>query len=210
MDRFAALTGRQYHLFDYVGAPDAERVIVVMGSGAETAEETADYLTARGEKVGVIKVHLFRPFSVAHFLNALPPTVQRDRRAGSHQGAWQRRRAAVPGCGHSPQRSDDKIKRQERKNEAQTNVLSSSSSPFSQWWSAGATAFPPRSSRRRWSRASSTSCSKAAPKNHFTIGINDDVTHTSLAYDPAFSIEADETVRCVFWGLGADGTVGRQ
>jgi len=76
MDRFAALVGRQYHLFDYVGAPDAERVMVIMGSGAETAQATAEHLMAQGEKVGVVKVHLFRPFSVEHFLQALPPTVK--------------------------------------------------------------------------------------------------------------------------------------
>src|SRR5947207_8294321 len=76
MDRFAALVGRQYHLFDYVGAPDAERIMVIMGSGAETAQATAEHLMAQGEKVGVVKVHLFRPFSVEHFLQALPPTVK--------------------------------------------------------------------------------------------------------------------------------------
>ena len=76
MDRFAALVGRQYHLFDYVGAPDAERVFVLMGSGAETVQATVEHLVAQGEKVGVVKVHLFRPFSVAHFLQALPPTVK--------------------------------------------------------------------------------------------------------------------------------------
>src|SRR5205085_1656402 len=76
MDRFAALVGRQYHVFDYVGAPDAERVMVIMGSGAETAQATAEHLVAQGEKVGVVKVRLFRPFSVEHFLQALPPTVK--------------------------------------------------------------------------------------------------------------------------------------
>ena len=76
MDKFAKLIGRQYHLFDYVGAPDAERVIVVMGSGAETAGETAEYLVKQGEKVGVLKVHLYRPFSVEHFMKALPATVK--------------------------------------------------------------------------------------------------------------------------------------
>src|SRR5262249_19792434 len=76
MDRFAGLTGRHYHLFDYVGAPDAERVIVVMGSAAQTTEETVEYLVAQGEKVGLIKVHLFRPFSVEHFVQALPPTAR--------------------------------------------------------------------------------------------------------------------------------------
>jgi len=76
MQQFAALTGRSYNLFDYAGAPDAERIIVIMGSGADTVEETANYLASKGEKVGVIKVHLYRPFSVAHFINAIPATVQ--------------------------------------------------------------------------------------------------------------------------------------
>ena len=91
------LVGRQYHLFDYVGAPDAERVIVMMGSGAEAAQETVEYLNARGEKVGVLKVRLYRPFSVEHFVAALPADRQDHRRARPHQGAGRRRRAALPG-----------------------------------------------------------------------------------------------------------------
>ncbi len=76
MDKFAKLTGRQYHLFDYVGAPDAERIIVIMGSGAEAAEETVEYLIKKGEKVGLLKVRLYRPFSIDHFINALPKTYK--------------------------------------------------------------------------------------------------------------------------------------
>ena len=100
MDKFAQIVGRKYGLFDYTGAPDAERVIVMMGSGAETASETANFLTERGEKVGVLNVHLYRPFSVTHFLGALPPSVKSNRRAGSHKRARSRRRATLPGCGY--------------------------------------------------------------------------------------------------------------
>jgi len=80
MDRFAQIIGRSYHLFDYVGAPDAERVIVMMGSGAEAAQEAIEHLVPKGEKVGLVKVRLYRPFSVEHFIAALPPTVKRLRR----------------------------------------------------------------------------------------------------------------------------------
>ena len=99
MDKFAAIAGRQYHLFDYVGAPDAERVIVIMGSGAEAAQELVDWLLAKGEKVGMVKVRLFRPFSIEHFVQALPSHGQKNRGAGPHQGTRRRGRAALSGCG---------------------------------------------------------------------------------------------------------------
>ena len=108
MDRFAKVVGRAYRLFEYVGAPDAERVIVLMGSGAEAAEEAVDYLVARGEKVGVLKVRLFRPFSVRSFVDALPPTVESIARARPDQGAGRRGRAAVPGRPHGPGRDDER------------------------------------------------------------------------------------------------------
>ena len=104
MARFAALTGRRYGLFEYAGHPEAERVIVIMGSGADTVHETVDYLAARGDKVGVLKVHLFRPFSIAAFLRELPPIGSRDRGDGPHQGTGRARRAAVSGRGHRPRR----------------------------------------------------------------------------------------------------------
>jgi len=193
MDQFAALTGRAYHLFDYTGAPDAERVIVIMGSGAETAEETARVLAARGEKVGVVTVHLYRPFSIAHFVQALPPTVRtltvldRTKEAGSSG---------------EPLYLDVVAAVQE--------AAAEGSAPF---------ASTPRILGGRYGLASKeftpgmvqgvfAEMAKAKPKNHFTVGIHDDVSHTSLSYDPSFSIEGDETVRCVFFGLGADGTVG--
>ncbi len=157
MNRFASLTGRQYHLFDYVGAPDAERVIVAMGSGAETVEKTVKELVAQGEKVGVLTVHLFRPFSVATFLQALPQTTRVIAVLD---------RTKEPGSAGEPLYLD---------------VVA---------------ALHEGSETGR------------APKKHFTIGITDDVTHTSLAYDAAFTIAQPGTVQCVFWGLGSDGTVG--
>ena len=171
MDKFAKSSGRQYHLFDYVGAPDAERVIVMMGSGAEAAHETVESPDRRGEKVGVLKVRLFRPFSMEHFVAALPDHGQEHRRARPHQGAGRHRRAAVPGCGHRARRS----------------VQPAEPIQASRRSSAAATGCRRRNSRRRWSRRVFDELKKPTPKNHFTVGIIDDVTHTSLDFDPAFS-----------------------
>jgi pyruvate-ferredoxin/flavodoxin oxidoreductase len=193
MDQFAVQTGRQYHLFDYAGAPDAERVIILMGSGAETAEETARVLAAKGEKVGVLTVRLFRPFSIRHFVQALPASVRSI-------AVLDRTKEA--GASGEPLYLDVMAAIQEG--------LTDDLTPFKQ---------APRVICGRYGLSSKeftpamvcsifTELGKAHPKNHFTIGINDDVTHTSLAYDPTFSIENAQTVRCVFFGLGADGTVG--
>ena len=189
-----ASTGRPYHLFDYVGAPDAERVIVLMGSGAEAAEETVEDLVRRGEKVGVLKVRLYRPFSVEHFLAALPPTVR---------ALAVLDRTKEPGSIGEPLYLDvrDRGARGALRRPGRLRHQSARSS-------AAATACRPRNSRRPWSRQSSTSWPKTRPQNHFTVGIHDDVTHTSLDYDPAFSTEDPATVRAVFYGLGSDGTVG--
>ena len=154
-----------YHLFDYVGAPDAERVIILMGSGAETVHETVEYLNARGEKVGVLKVRLFRPFDGRGLVRALPATVE-DRRPRPHQGAGRDGRAALPGRGHGPGRGPGL-----RHLPLPAGAASSS---------AAATVSPRRSSTPPWWRESSTSCRQDRPKNHFTIGIEDDVSHTSL------------------------------
>ena len=192
MDRFAALTGRQYHLFDYVGAPDAERVIVLMGSGAETAEETARFLADRGEKVGVVNVHLFRPFSVQHFLAALPPTVRaiavldRTKEPGSAGEPLYLDVVAALAEGQQAQRRFEQL----------PTVIGGR-------YGLSSKEFTPAMVKAIFDELRSP-----APKNHFTIGIEDDLTHTSLRYDPAFSIEPAGTVRCMFWGLGADGTVG--
>ncbi len=193
MDQFAQVVGRQYHLFDYVGAPDAERVIVIMGSGAEVAQETVEYLTARGEKVGVLKVHLFRPFSVQHFAQALPTTVKKIAVLD---------RTKEPGATGEPLYMD---------------VVTAINEALTEGWATFAVA--PRIIGGRYGLASKEftpamvkavfdELLKEHPKNHFTVGINDDVTHTSLDYDPDLSTESKDTVRCLFYGLGADGTVG--
>jgi pyruvate-ferredoxin/flavodoxin oxidoreductase len=193
MDKFAKLVGRSYHLFDYVGAPDAERVIVLMGSGAETAQETVEYLTARGEKVGVLKVRLYRPFSVEHFVAALPPTVKTlvvlDR-------------TKEPGAAGEPLYVDVIT--------AVNEMMAAGKAPL---------ASAPRILGGRYGLSSkefTPAMVKAVldnagldkPKNHFTVGIEDDVTHTSLNYDSEFSTEDPRTVRALFYGLGSDGTVG--
>jgi pyruvate-ferredoxin/flavodoxin oxidoreductase len=204
MDRLAELTGRHYRLFDYVGASDAERVIVVMGSGAETAEETANFLAVRGEKVGVIKVHLFRPFSVAHFLTALPPSVRAIAVLD---------RTKEPGSAGEPLYQDVVTALHETKNEERGTMNSDSAPNFTAHPSSfivigGRYGLSSKEFTPAMVKGVFDELKKPEPKNHFTIGINDDVTHTSLAYDPSFSIESSDTVRCVFWGLGADGTVG--
>jgi pyruvate-ferredoxin/flavodoxin oxidoreductase len=193
MDKFAGLTGRQYHLFDYIGAPDAERVIVVIGSGGETATETGKYLVDRGEKVGVVWVRLYRPFSAMHFIQALPATTKIVSVLD---------RTKEPGSAGEPLYQDVVT--------AITEAMTEGYAPFEK---------APRVTGGRYGLSSKEfspamvkglfdEMSKENPKNHFTLGINDDVSLTSLDYDPDFSIEKENTVRAVFFGLGADGTVG--
>ncbi len=193
MDDFASLTGRQYQLFEYYGAPDAERVIVMMGSGAETAHETVDYLNAQGEKVGVLKVRLYRPFASQRFVESLPVTTKAIAVLD---------RTKEPGSGGEPLYLDC------------INALYEGQS--SGW---GDFAKLPKVIGGRYGLSSkefSPAMVKAVfdnladetPKNHFTVGINDDVTHTSLDYDPDFVTEPDNVVRALFYGLGSDGTVG--
>jgi len=193
MDRFAELTGRQYHLFDYAGAPDAERVVVVMASGAETAEETALYLAERGEKVGVLTVRLYRPFAVDAFLKALPATTKAIAVLD---------RTKEPGATGEPLYQDVVT--------AINEGLASGTAPF---------AAAPRIIGGRYGLSSKEftpamvkaifeELARDKMRNHFTVGINDDVTFTSLEYDPTFSIASEGTKRCVFFGLGSDGTVG--
>ena len=193
MDRFAKLVGRQYHLFDYVGAPDAERVVVLMGSGAEAAHETVEYLTKKGEKVGVVKVRLYRPFSAQDFVAALPASVKAIAVLD---------RTKEPGATGEPLYEDVVT--------AINEMLVEGKAPFGS---------APRIVGGRYGLSSKEftpamikavfdNLGAATPRNHFTIGINEDVTHTSLDYDPAFSIEPDDVVRAMFYGLGSDGTVG--
>ena len=191
MDTFARLTGRPYHLFDYAGAPDAERVIVVIGSGAETVQATVDHLIERGEKVAVVKVRLFRPFSVEHFLHVLPPTVKVIATLD---------RTKEPGSVGEPLNLDvtaaiDEGWR-EHAGEALPRIIGGR-------YGLSSKEFTPAMAKGIFDEM----C-KAEPKRRFTVGIHDDVTTTSLDYDPTFSTELAETVRCLFWGLGSDGTVG--
>jgi len=190
MDKFAAQTGRAYHLFDYYGAPDAERVIVVMGSGAEVAEEAVDLLNKQGEKLGMVKVRLYRPFDASAFLAALPSTVKSIAVLD---------RTKEPGSLGEPLYQD-----------IVTVLAENADLPF---------AVKPTVIGGRYGLSSKEftpamvkgifdELAKPSPKNHFTIGINDDVTFTSLDYDPAFSTEDPKTVRALFYGLGSDGTVG--
>ena len=184
MEALARRTGRRYRLFDYAGAPDAERVVILMGSGAETAAETVRHLAARGERVGAVKVCLYRPFSAAHLIAALPPTVRsiavldRTKEPGSlGEPLYLDVTAAVAESGLG------------------VRVVGGR-------YGLASKEFTPA-----MVKAVLDELRRPAPRNHFTIGIRDDVTHTSLDWDAAFSLEAPETVRAVFYGLGSDGTV---
>ncbi len=192
MDRFAGLTGRSYKLCDYTGAPDAERVVVLMGSGAGAAEETVAALNKRGEKVGLLKLRLFRPFPADTFLAALPKTV----RAVSVLD-----RTKEPGSPGEPLYMDivtafAELPARERSARVWPRVTGGR-------YGLSSKEFTPA-----MVKAVFDEMNKETPKNHFTIGIHDDVTHTSLAYDASFSTEAPSTVRAIFYGLGSDGTVG--
>ena len=193
MDEFAKLTGRQYKLFDYVGAADAERVIIVMGSGADTTEETVKYMVDKGEKVGMITVYLYRPFSMEHLMKALPASVKSIAVLD---------RTKEPGAGGEPMYLDIVT--------AVSEGMAEGKAPFKQ---------APRVVGGRYGLSSKEytpamvkgvfdELAKDKPKNHFTVGIIDDVTNTSIDFDPSFTIEDDSTTRCVFFGLGSDGTVG--
>jgi pyruvate-ferredoxin/flavodoxin oxidoreductase len=192
MERFAKVTGRRYGLFDYYGDPEAERVIVLMGSAVETALETAESLNRFGARVGVLAVRLYRPFAVRAFVEALPRTARSIAVLD---------RTKEPGAAGEPLHQD---------------VVIALSEGIGQGW--GSFEKPPRVVGGRYGLSSKEftpamvkaiydELSRPAPKNHFTIGINDDVSHTSLEFDAGFSTERDDTFRGVFFGLGADGTV---
>jgi len=193
MDKFAKMTGRSYHLFDYVGHPEAERIIVLMGSGAETADETVEYMANKGEKVGVIKVRLYRPFSVKHFINALPKTVKIISALD---------RTKEPGASGEPLYLDIVNAVTESYNEG-TLPLKGFPKIIGGRYGLSSKEFTPSMVIGVFDEMK-----KDNPKNHFTVGIVDDVTNTSLPFDPRFSIEPLETFRGKFYGLGADGTVG--
>jgi len=195
MDKFARLMGRQYHLFDYLGAPDADRVIVLMGSGAEAVQETVEHLTGKGENVGVLKVRLYRPFSLDHFLASLPAAVKTLAVLD---------RTKEPGATGEPLYLDVVTALHEAVNGDKPGVaFKAMPRVIGGRYGLSSKEFNPAMVKSVFDEMR-----KARPANHFTIGIRDDVTHTSLEYDPSFSTESPESVRAIFYGLGADGTVG--
>jgi pyruvate-ferredoxin/flavodoxin oxidoreductase len=193
MDRFAALTGRPYHLFDYVGAEDAERVVIVMGSAAETVEETVGRLHQDGEKVGLVKVRLYRPFDGEALIAALPRTVRKIAVLD---------RTKEPGAAGEPLYLDvqaavgEAVARSELAPEAMPIVVGGR-------YGLGSKDFTPG-----MAKAVFDNLAQARPQNHFSVGVVDDVTGSSLAWDPSFDSESPEVHRAMFYGLGADGTVG--
>ncbi|PMB45048.1 pyruvate:ferredoxin (flavodoxin) oxidoreductase [Fischerella thermalis CCMEE 5201] len=228
MDKFGKRTGRHYQIYEYYGASDADRVIVLMGSGCETVHETVDYLNARGEKVGVVKVRLYRPFDVQRFVQALPKTTKaiavldRSKEPGStgeplyldvvtaiheawelqdeiggHGGLGDNENVYTP---HTPHTSHI----------TPPHHHPTSPSPHlpTPKIIAGRYGLSSKEFTPAMVRAIFDNLAQPQPQNHFTIGINDDITNTSLSFDPNFSTEPDQVVRAMFYGLGSDGTVG--
>ncbi len=193
MDKFSQVVGRSYHLFDYAGAPDAERVIVMMGSGADAAHETVDYLNRNGEKVGLLKVRLYRPFSVKSFLEALPATVRKI-------AVLDRTKEA--GAGREPLYLDVVSALQEGLKLGYGKLKTAPETI------GGRYGLSSKEFTASMVKAVYDNLAAPKPKDHFTVGIHDDVGHTSLDYDADFSVEPDSVVRAMFYGLGADGTVG--
>lgn len=193
MNRFAELTGRRYHLFDYSGHPKAERVIVLMGSGAEAVDETVQYLVEQGEKVGVVKIRLYRPFSIRDFVAALPRSVKSIAALD---------RTKEPGAVGDPLFLDIVAALRE---DAGSEIPRLSIEPLviAGRYGLSSKEFDPACVKAVYDELASP-----APRRGFTVGITDDVTHTSLKLDPDFEVEPDDVFRAVFYGLGSDGTVG--
>ncbi|MEA5579216.1 pyruvate:ferredoxin (flavodoxin) oxidoreductase [Anabaena sp. UHCC 0451] len=191
MDEFAEITGREYKLFEYHGHPQAEKIIILMGSGCETVHETVDYLNKEGEKVGVIKVRLYRPFDTQRFIDSLPKTTQSIAVLD---------RTKEPGAIGEPLYTDVVTAIQEANPKSKIQNL--------KLVVGGRYGLSSKEFTPAMVKAVFDNLVTETPKNHFTVGINDDVTHTSLEYDPEFNIEPDNIVRAIFYGLGADGTVG--
>jgi pyruvate-ferredoxin/flavodoxin oxidoreductase len=185
MKKVSDLTGRRYNLFDYTGAPDADRVVISMASSCDVIEETVNYLNNMGEKVGLIKVRLYHPFSREHFLKVLPATTERIAVLD---------RLKVPGSLGEPLYQDVCTVFYEGK---EIPVIVGGR------YGLGSKDFTPVMVKAVFDNLKS-----AAPKNHFTVGIDDDVSYTSLELGEEFDPSPKGTVRCKFWGLGADGTVG--
>jgi len=194
MDKFAEITGREYHLFDYYGASDAKRIVIMMGSGSETVKETVETLTGKQEeKIGVLVVRLYRPFSAEDFIKAIPKTVEK---------ICVLDRTKEPGSTGEPLYLDVVTTISES--------MASSEKSFDEFptiiggrYGLSSKEFTPAMVKSVYDNLKSET-----PKNHFTIGINDDVTHTSLEFDPSYITEDNEATKCMFYGLGSDGTVG--
>ena len=191
MDDFAKLTGRQYRIMEYHGAPDADRVVVLMGSGCETAYETVQYLNKHGAKTGVLIVRLYRPFCGECFLKALPKSVKAIAVLD---------RTKEPGGPGEPLYQDVLTVLGEALGDGKISAMPK---VIGGRYGLSSKEFTPTMVKGVFDELA-----KAKSKNHFTVGINDDVSHTSLSYDPNFIIEPDSVVRAMFFGLGADGTVG--
>ena len=192
MDTFAALTGRNYHLFDYVGVKDAEYIIIIMGSGAEAVEESVEYLNTLGEKLGVVKVRLYRPFSIKHFISILPKTTKSIAVLD---------RTKEPGSLGEPLYLDVVS----ALNEAKEGDMLGFKMPhiIGGRYGLSSKEFTPG-----MIKAVFDELTKEKPKNHFTIGIHDDVTGTSLEWDEHFVLSNEKIFQAIFFGLGSDGTVG--
>ena len=193
MDKFAKVVGRQYHLFDYIGAPDAEKVIVIMGSAADTAHETIEYLSSKGEKVGVVKVRLFHPFSTKDFIAALPKTVKKIAALD---------RTKEPGSIGEPLYLNIRT--------AVGEAMGKGEAPFDDYpvivggrYGLGSKDFTPG-----MVKAVFDNLDVKKPKYEFTVGIIDDVTDTSLEVDESFDVSDEGIYSGLFYGLGSDGTVG--
>lgn len=191
MGQFGELTGRHYKPYQYYGAPDAERVVILMGSGVETVRETVEYLNRSGEKVGVINARLFRPFDIAMFVNSLPASVK---------SVSVLDRVKEPGSAGEPLYLDVINALHEG---LQKGLIKAMPAITGGRYGLSSKEFTPAMVKGIFDNMASES-----PKNHFTVGINEDVTGSSLNYDRSFSIEPDSVFRAIFYGLGSDGTVG--
>lgn len=192
MDKFAELTGRQYKLYEYFGAPDAEKIIIIMASGALTVKDTVDYLNTQGEKVGVLVVRLFRPFSIKNFMEAIPASVKT---------ICVLDRTKEPGATGDPMYLDV-VNAISEGMDNEFGVLKSKPQILAGRYGLSSKEFTPGMVKAVFDNTG------MGAKNHFVVGINDDVNHTSIDFDPDFSIESDKVVRAMFYGLGSDGTVG--
>jgi pyruvate-ferredoxin/flavodoxin oxidoreductase len=191
MRKFAGLSGRNYELFQYYGDPNAERMIIIMGSGADTTQETMDYLNNTGEKLGLLRVRLYRPFSIEHFIKAIPASVKAI-------GVLDRTKE--PGATGEPLYMDVMT--------AYAEMLGKGDIKSMPRVIGGRYGLSSKEFTPAMVKAVYDELKQSNPKNHFTVGIDDDVSFSSLKFDPEFRIEPDSVVRCLFYGLGADGTVG--